>query len=659
MMIKRKYFLFYLLFILGVANAQNDDFFAQIRNLKSLSEELNTTDFLEYLEEHPYSDELLQHHSLLMQAKCYVKLNNTQKASNLANRVIIALNEPHDSVPIYQMARAYELKGHVQYKLKQVDSAYYFIDYSSIYYLKNNDYEAAVYNYNMISTIFYLYNNNKDALRTAYKALEIYEENYDKIDSSYYVDLMVDIGNIYMRTENYEKSIETYLELFKRPSQMTGNQHGDAHNNMGYSYFKIKNEALAKTQFVRAEKQYLKTNNLKSLSRVYNNLALLYDQEYNDYKKSVTYYKKSISMKKELGEHASLATTYLNLSVLFFEYHQVDSALANAFYAEKAYSETDDKEGFSETYNMLAKIYHNLGEQESAYSYLRKHSLLEAEMKSTEEKEATETIINQRNVLLQQKEIELLEKEREVTALKLARSRTFLIFTGSSFLFLLVVFYMYMRFFKHKQKVGKEIHKRNLALTSVTSLVKGQEVERNRIARDLHDGVGNSLTLLNHKAMAQNLPEIQKLTNQISQEVRDISHNIMPGILLKLGLKEALLDLAESWKNTDVIIDISYNLTHDVFKDTDAQLTLFRALQEIIKNAIEKGKSHYISILFAEDNSEVKITIEDNGVGFDLNASQKGLGLNNIQNRIDFLKGKLDLVSTPKGSTVIITLPKA
>jgi len=658
MMSKRNYFLFYILFVAMALNAQSDDFIAQNRNLTSLSEELNPTDLLEYLETHPYSEEKLQRQSLLMQAKCQIQLKNPTRANQITTKIIAVLNNPQDSISIYQLARAYELKGHIQYKLKRLDSAYFYIDFSSDYYLKNRDFAAAVYNYNMISTMFFLSKNFKDALRTAFKALEIYEENYSFIDSSYYVDLMVDIGNIYMNVEDYEKSISLYLKLFDQVHQMTENQHGDAHNNLGYSYYKTKQRELSRTQFERAESLYLKTNNLKSLGRVYNNLALLYDLEYNNIGKGEDYYKKSIAIKKQLNETSGLTTTYINLAVLMSEHGNSDSALAYGIKAKNLSLADNNKIGLFEAYDLIAKIYHQKGAEDSAYFYLRLHSELARELEAIEEKAATATIVELRNVLLQQKEIELLEKEKEVTALKLARHKTLLILLGSSLIFLLVVFYMYMKFFRHKQKVAEDIHKRNIALTSVTSLVKGQEAERNRIARDLHDGVGNSLTLLNHKAMTSKLPEIQELTNQISREVRDISHNIMPGILLKLGLKEALLDMAESWKNTDVILDISYNLDNDIFEEKDQQLTLFRALQEIVKNAIENGKSAYISMLFAKDNNEVIITIEDNGIGFDINATNKGLGLNNIQTRIDFLKGNLDFISTPKGSTVIITLPK-
>ncbi len=653
---KRNYFLFYIIFACFGLNAQSDDFIAQNRNLTSLSEELNPNDLLEYLESHPYSEEKIQRQSLLLQAKCNIQLKNTDKANLIANKIISALNNPTDSISIYQVARAYELKSHLQYKLKRLDSAYYFIDYSSFYYLANNDFEAALYNYNMVSTMFYLNNNLKDALKAAFKALEIFEEN--EIDSSYYIDLMIDIGNIYMRVENYEKSVELYNELLKSATQITDNQNGDAHNNLGFTYFKFKRKELAKAEFEKAEEMYLKTNNLKAVSRVYNNLALLYHQEYKDINVAIDYYLKSIDLKKQLNESASLATTYRNLAVLYYENQQTDTALTCALYAEALNKENDNKKDLSETYDLQANIYHKLGNHEKAYDYLRKHSKLVDEIEIKEDKKATDMIEEQRNVLLQQKELELLEKEREVTSLRLTRHKTLLILLGSSLLFLLIVFYMSLKLFKHKQKIAGEIHNRKVALTSVTSLVRGQEDERNRIARDLHDGVGNSLTLLNHKAMTANLPEIQKLTNQISREIREVSHNIMPGILLKLGLKEALLDLVDSWKNTNVIIDISYNLPDDIFEEKDSQLTLYRALQEIIKNAIEKGGSFYISILFVENNNKIVITIEDNGKGFDLNTSKKGLGLNNIKNRIEFLKGNLNIVSTPNGSSVIITIPK-
>jgi signal transduction histidine kinase len=195
----------------------------------------------------------------------------------------------------------------------------------------------------------------------------------------------------------------------------------------------------------------------------------------------------------------------------------------------------------------------------------------------------------------------------------------------------------------------------------ISSLVKGQENERNRIARELHDSLGNTLAILKNKAQllrAQD-PEILNLVKLAAEEVRTISHDLMPESLLRFGLYDALEDLKKLWElNENIIIDLNVPAEiNDHFSDEQTQ-TIYRILQETIKNAVQHGKATFMVIQFNfEDGDSLNIMIEDNGIGFDPKKRKDGIGLKNIENRVHFLRGFINIESSNNGTQIKISIP--
>ncbi len=198
--------------------------------------------------------------------------------------------------------------------------------------------------------------------------------------------------------------------------------------------------------------------------------------------------------------------------------------------------------------------------------------------------------------------------------------------------------------------------------------IVGEEIERKRIARDLHDGIGSLLSSLKMKLIknpnslnALNEQESQQvaiLLNRSISELRQISYNLVPETLLKLGLEKALQDLCLLLQTESVpIIFHAQGIRPDIPEST--QIVIYRIVQELINNALKHAQCTEIITDCSQSEHLFFITVEDNGKGFDTSGLKdlQGSGLQNLRNRVGLLKGKFQIDSSPgKGTACNIEL---
>lgn len=204
------------------------------------------------------------------------------------------------------------------------------------------------------------------------------------------------------------------------------------------------------------------------------------------------------------------------------------------------------------------------------------------------------------------------------------------------------------------------------------AVIRGQEEERGRLAKDLHDGLGGMLSgvkfslskVRSNVVLDQDNTliferSIDMLDHSIS-ELRRVAHNMMPEVLVRFGLSEALKSYCESLRASKIFkVDYqSVGITERLPEKTE--IFIFRIAQELLNNVAKHAQASHVLVQLARNNDEVSITIEDNGIGFDAPAatSTKGAGLSSIRSRVDYLKGKLDIQSEPgQGTSVHIIIP--
>ena len=220
----------------------------------------------------------------------------------------------------------------------------------------------------------------------------------------------------------------------------------------------------------------------------------------------------------------------------------------------------------------------------------------------------------------------------------------------------------------HHLEIEKE--RQNSKISTLTALLDGQEQERARLARDLHDGLGGllsgtkiQLTHLNEKIDSNAKIDMAKSIHQLDgavDELRRVAHNLMPDLLIKYGLEEALKEYARRMSNDHLDIDVQF-LSYTNTLDKENQLLVYRIIQELVNNAIKHANASQIIIQFVEDENNYNVTVEDDGKGFDMTNTKltQSAGLHNIQSRVQFLKGNLNIHSEVNlGTSIEFQFPK-
>ena len=200
------------------------------------------------------------------------------------------------------------------------------------------------------------------------------------------------------------------------------------------------------------------------------------------------------------------------------------------------------------------------------------------------------------------------------------------------------------------------------------AVLEAEERERIRIARDLHDGIGQTLaaarmTLGNfisqQRAYIHEMQSPLNLLEDSIKEIREISHNMMPSSLTKFGLTSALKQLTNKVNATGKIqIQLQIVGLKERFDDK-IELMLYRIVQEVISNIIKHAGAKKVNIELVKHDTELILIIEDDGRGFDTeNTENHGIGLKNIATRVEYLNGNVNFDSSiGRGTSVVIEIP--
>jgi two-component system, NarL family, sensor kinase len=238
-----------------------------------------------------------------------------------------------------------------------------------------------------------------------------------------------------------------------------------------------------------------------------------------------------------------------------------------------------------------------------------------------------------------------------------------------AFLFILLAFFsvfitlvLFFYFSRKKivqiavEKKNQEIHYQKEILQSV---IQTQEEERMRIAQDLHDDISSKLNIVSlntHLLKTPNLSEsehteitnnIIDLTKKALENSRRIAHDLLPPVFEKFGLHAAIEELVLEF-STAKNVEINYGNELDFsVLDINKQLHVFRIIQELLNNSMRHGKATSISIKFVNINEQKTCFYSDNGIGFNMSLGnqKRGIGMQNIESRVNFLNGKINVQS--------------
>ena len=381
-------------------------------------------------------------------------------------------------------------------------------------------------------------------------------------------------------------------------------------------------------------------------------------------------------IREDLGDYLGVTACYYNLGMLYVEnlnYKEANKSFYKSYELAKNHNYRND---LIKAQRGLAISSFYMGDKEKAFKYFLEYDSAAAKWLYSEEyndkileletKYKTSEI--ERDNAIKQAEID--EKKIKLTFLYVVIALLILILV-SGYLFLdqrrKRIKMAALRLNESAQQKIQSLVQQQETNTTY-ALLEGQDQERQRIATELHDNLGNILATLSMYADAlmdrSKTDEIKDLSTRIStasknanNEVRRISHNLESGLLKHFGLRLAIEELMEAIRTSNNI-EVKLDLELKQSLEKEKGLQVYRIIQELVTNSLKHSNCTLIHLDVTQVNGELNLIYEDNGSGFDPQSVKEGMGLRGIQQRVDNLHGELKVDSEiGRGSTFIVEVP--
>ncbi|MGB3589765.1 MAG: sensor histidine kinase [Tunicatimonas sp.] len=512
-----------------------------------------------------------------------------------------------------------------------------------------------VYLYTTLGSLNYFKADYVNSLEWHLKALSICE---NELDNSCLPGIYNNIAVVYFGTNDVQK-IEEFTRKAYDIADSTENlmEKSRAAGNMAIVFAEQGKFAESEKWFLEDLEIDLELNDSLSVARNYNNLGKLFEYK-QDFPRSLQYYQKGLEVAKAVDDKASIALGYQNVGWLehkngnnqeaerlFAIGMQQTDSLGNLDKLRDAYLNISEFYEATERPNKAFEFfikYHNLNDSLVGENHLAALSELEVKY-DTQKKENELLLLSQQK---QANEALIISQGRTVRQLSLG--------LGIILILSILGFFLYKQWSQNKKQAEL-----------ILAISETQNEERKRIAQDLHDSIGGSLALTKSKfkAVENSLPApseelrlaLQTL-QQTSDQVRRISHDLMPGELVRFGLVAAIQTLLENLNEEEINAQFN-SIQLEQRLEPVKEIQLYRIIQEALQNVLRHAKAKNLFIQLNKHKNYLSLMIEDDGRGMGDTAS-KGIGLKNIEQRVRLLKGIFTIDSAPeKGTLLNIQIP--
>lgn len=516
-------------------------------------------------------------------------------------------------------------------------------------------------NYSLMGVVEKNNGEYKKALEWHLKSLKLNEEIQDKKSMAISNN---DIGVLYKVMKDYPTALVYYqksLALCREAKMENGvaltlGNIGTIYNEMGQEdkaldYYK---QSLAKAKEI--DSQDAKVNALSNIGELY--------AKQHDPKSALPYFLDAIKIDRANEDKYGMILSSINLGSTYKDLGNYPSAMPYLKDAIRFAKEIGASPLLVNGYESMAGLYETMGDTKNALLYHKLFSDLKDSLLNTERTEQLAEMQTKYETEKKEQEIGQLTQDNKISALQLQQRTTQIILLIIAVVFILVVsFLLYNRNkIKQRETLNAELLKQEQLRNR--AIIITQENERKRISEELHDGLGQMMSAvkLNVAALEDNLKEKNPQFNNAIQliddscrELRNISHNMMPGILIKAGLVPAVKEFVDKI-NSSGAISISVEAEESKVRLGDTiEINFFRIIQELINNIIKYAKATQVQVTITMEENILSIMIEDNGKGFDKDIlkTSSGNGWNNINSRLNLLNGKIEIDSQPGQGTVI------
>lgn len=522
----------------------------------------------------------------------------------------------------------------------------------------------------------------KNELAGVYGALANYYRSIEVFDSA--VDVSLQGIKILEDIKSYGRIVSSCLNLAMIYQQLKIPEKQKEYTEKGLAYAKQlgKRDALM-LAYLQLSGYYTEIKEFK-LAKQYTDSASLYFDENYDFSRKQNYYLLKAGSFQNLNlfdsavfyfqksyENASAVNSRWNMTEPLMQIGFIYLQQKNYANAEKqvklglAIAEADSIRFFmKEGYGTLSDVYAATGRYKEAFELLQQYNAIKDTILTEERKKFALDL---------EKKYESLKKDDQLKTQQLEirqQTRMNYALAGGAAVLMLLLILLY-RNYRQKQHLQQqrilELETRE-RLAATEAVLKGEEQERTRLAKDLHDGLGGMLSGIKYsfQTMKGNLimtPDNQQafersmdMLDSSIREMRRVAHNLMPEVLVRYGLDTAIRDYTTEL-NKSGIVKVVYQSMGIENKELEQSMALglYRIIQELLNNVMKHAEASDVLVQVFAEKEKLVVNVEDNGKGMDASLLEKagGMGWKNIRSRVDLLNGKIDIQSAQGKGTAV------
>ena len=375
---------------------------------------------------------------------------------------------------------------------------------------------------------------------------------------------------------------------------------------------------------------------------------------------------RSIDLNEKYDSKKPLAFSLIYLADIYRAQRQFEPAAIMARRGLGIANAIDAQEQVMEAHKVLSEIYRDQGRYRESLEEFMAHTSVKDSLFRKEKSAQLAELQTRYDTEKKETAIRFLQQENDVKDVHLQRNRVVMWALVLLAIALLFLGYLIRNRIALKQKAELEETKAALREVQLHAVITSQEEERRRFASDLHDGLGQLISAvrlnLSHAELERkSVDHAVEVLNEMNTEIRNIAFNLMPQVLMRGGIIEALQELATRINRSGKV-----RITIGAFDlvpihETEKKVALYRICQEWLNNVIKYSGCTQIKVQLVQHQHELVITIEDNGSGFDTQVltHSMGNGWKNINSRLAMVHGTIEVDSVPErpGTTVVISVP--
>jgi len=542
-----------------------------------------------------------------------------------------------------------------KYKLKDFDDILQITTEGIALARKNKDSVSIAVLTEYEGTAYYFKGKYDIAAKYFYDAISILEA---KKENKKVAMVYNELAKLYRKTRDLDRALVNYdkaLAIFEKLRDSVGIAMINNESGVVFEYKKDYPEAIRRYS-ISLDIDSVRGDEI-GVSYALSNLGGVY-LILNRYGEAESYMQRSLDIRRNLHDNFMLGLAHSDIASIYLTENKFDEAYAHFDTSNKIARLMNYPELLATNYKQLSELEKLRGNYKKAFDYLETERQLHDSIFNKDKIQQIEELNTKYETVKKENLIELQKYQ--------IAKRNYWIIAGSAVILLIIILSLSL-YKRNELKQNARLQQAILLQQEMATraVLETEENERQRIAKDLHDGVGQTMSAakMNLSALKGNLAfasekqehsynNIIKLVDESCSEIRSVSHNMMPNALMTQNLEVAFSRFINQISNANLKVDL-YTEGLDERLDSIVETVLYRVIQECVNNVIKHAGASSLDISIIRDKDGISATIEDNGKGFTAERDFEGMGLKNIRTRVEYLKGEVEFTSTPGAGTVV------